>query len=137
MLGELPREKGFSVSLLERLEKHYQEVGGAALHYLVRLVTNHRCHEDILSLAEELFYKPDLKSKVPVDSTHPDAPFPLTFVCSSISPHQPSEDPVNELEARVVIEQMSKYTTGWPQDRWGTKHPSEICIMSPSRRQVS
>ena len=138
VLGEQPRGKGLSVSLLERLEKHYQQVGGAAMDYLVRLVTNYRCHGDILSLAEELFYKSSLKSEVPADSTHPEAPFPLIFVCSSISPPQPGENPVNELEARVVIEQLSKYAPGWPQDRWGENFdPSQICIMSPSRSQVS
>ena len=137
VLGEKPREKGLSVSLLERLEKHYQQVGGNALDYMVQLVTNYRCHKDIMSLSNELFYKSLLKSGVQDDSTHPDAPFPLIFVCSSINPLQPGEDPVNELEAGVVIEQMSKYVRNWPKDRWGTLLPSEICIMSPSRRQVS
>ena len=138
MLGEQPREKGFSVSLLERLEKHYQQVGGAALLYLVRLVTNYRCHGDILSLAEELFYKSALKSEVSVESTHPEAPFPLIFVCSSVDLPRPGEDLVNELEARMVIEQLSKYAPGWPKDRWGAKlDPSQICIMSASRSQVS
>ena len=138
MLGEQPREKGFSVSLLERLEKHYQQVGEDALHYLVRLVTNYRCHKDIMSLAKKLLYKSFLKSEAPANSTHPRALFPLILVCSSISPPQPSENPVNELEARVVIEQLSKYAPGWPQDRGGkTFDPLQFCVMSPSRSQVS
>ena len=137
MLGEQPREKGFSISLLERLEMHYKKCGGNALSYLFKLVTNYRCHEDILSLAEKLFYEPPLKSVVPATSTHPDAPFPLVFICSDLQQPQPSENPINELEARIVIEQLSKFAPGWPQDSWGAKlDPTQICVMSPSRTQV-
>ena len=137
VLGERSREKGFSRSLLERLEILYTTSGKPALSYIVRLVTNYRCHHDILSLAEKLFYKIPLKSVVPANSTHPDAPFPLVFVCSDLQSPQPSESPINEMEARIVIEQLLIFAPGWPQDSWGAKFdPSQICVMSPSRTQV-
>ena len=125
------------MSLLERLEEIYKKAGGKALCYLAKLVTNYRCHGDIVSLAEKLFYEPPLKSVVPQHSTHPDAPFPLVFVCSSLRPPEPSESPINDLEAEIIIDQMSKYVSKWPKDSWGARlDPSQMCIMSPSRTQV-
>jgi serine/threonine protein kinase len=138
VLGEQPRQRGFSRSLLERLEMHYAKSGASAASYIVKLVTNYRCHQDILSLAEKLFYKFPLKSVVPATSTHPEAPFPLVFVCSDLQVPVPSGNPVNEMEARIVIEQVQKFAPGWPQDYWGAKlDPAQICVMSPSRTQVN
>ena len=115
----------------------YTRIGRSAEPYIVRLVTNYRCHRDILDLAEKMFYKCPLKTVVPAESTHPDAPFPLVFVCSDLTKPQPSENPTNENEARIVIEQLQKFAPGWPQDYWGAKvDPSQICVMSPSRSQV-
>lgn len=137
VLGEQSREKGFSRSLLERLEECYTRSGKSALSYTAKLVTNYRCHPDILSLAEKLFYSDSLKSVVPAKSTHPDAPFPLVFVCSDLKTPKPSENPVNESEAAIIIEQLQRFAPGWPQDRWGAKlDPKQICLMSPSRTQV-
>ena len=74
---------------------------------------------------------------MPPDSTHPDAQFPLVFVCSSVTPPEPSDSPINETEANATIEQLKKYIPGWPQDRWGCRvDPQQICLMSPSRTQV-
>ena len=138
VLGEQARKEGFSVSLLERLEKDYHNCGGNAASYIARLQTNYRCHPDILNLAEKLFYKSPLKSVVPPNSTHPEAPFPLVFVCLDVSQPKPCDNPINEIEAKVIIEQLKKYVPGWPQDSWGTKPDSrQICLMSPSRMQVS
>ena len=115
----------------------YAQSGASAASYIVKLVTNYRCHQEILSLAEKMFYKMSLKSVVPALSTHPEAPFPLVFVCSDLQDPLPSENPVNEKEARIVIEQVQKFAPGWPQDYWGAKlDPSQICVMSPSRTQV-
>ena len=137
VLGEIPREGGFAISLLERLEIHYNKMGENAAPYIVRLETNYRCHRDLLSLAEKLFYKSTLKSVVPPESTHPSAPFPLVFVCSALTPPKPSDNPINGPEARIIIEQLHKFAQGWPKDYWGMKvDPSQICVMSPSRTQV-
>ena len=72
------------------------------------------------------------------NSTHPEAKFPLVFVCSELtSPSLPTESQVNEPEGKVIIEQLEKYCSGWPKDSWGAKlDPSQICVMSPSRTQV-
>ena len=138
MLGDQPRKEGFSISLLERLENEYNNFGISADSYIARLETNFRCHPDILYLAEKPFYNCSLKSVVPPESTHPDAPFPLVFICSDITDPRPSDNPINELEAKIVVEQLKKFGSGWPQDYWGAKlDPSQICLMSPSRTQVS
>ena len=115
----------------------YTQSGASAASYIIKLVTNYRCHQDILSLAEKLSYHIQLKSVVSAISTHPEATFPLVFVCSVLKNPLPSENPVNEMEARIVIEQVQKFAPGWPQDFWGAKlDPSQICLMSPSRTQV-
>ncbi|CAI8022524.1 Probable RNA helicase SDE3, partial [Geodia barretti] len=134
VLGDQPRKEGFSISLLERLENEYNNFGISADSYIARLETNFRCHPDILHLAGKLFYNCSLKSDVKPESTHPDAPFPLVFICSDIIHPHPSENPINELEAKIVVEQLKKFGSGWPQDCWGAKlDPSQICLMSPSR----
>ena len=138
VLGEQPRGKGLAVSLLERLEKYYQQIGGVATQYISTLVTNYRCHRDILNIVQNLFYASNLKCAAPDDSTHPLSSFSLHFVCSSITPPpHSSENPVNNLEADVVVDQLLRFTPGWPQDRWGKFDPLDICLISPSRSQVS
>ena len=70
-------------------------------------------------------------------SAHPDAPFPLLFVCSSIDDTVRSiESNANESEARIVLEQVTKYADNWPVHGWGKKDLSQTCFISPSRSQV-
>ena len=42
----------------------------------------------------------------------------------------------DESEARVLLQQVSRFVTNWPRN-WGKQDLSKICIMTPSPNQVS
>ena len=139
VLGNEAQEHGLAESLLQRLHKRYREMprGVAEQHYAT-LVTNFRCHKDILNLSGKLFYNSPLECKVPSDSTHPDAPFPLLFVCSSIDTEvKCMKDAQNEEEAIIALREAARLANHWPTDRWGPKDLNQTCFMSPTRSQVS
>ena len=137
VLGEEARENGLAVSLLERLHKYYGGLGGAAKCYCATLVTNYRCHSAILSLAERLFYKMSLRCGVAHSQTHPDAPFPLLFVCSSIvDTVQSVKCNTNMNEAKIVLKEVAKYAEKWPVHGWGPKDLTQTSFISPTRSQV-
>ena len=138
VLGDEAQENGLAVSLLERLQKRYEMMGEVAKPYCATLVTNYRCHEKIVELAEKLFYKTPLKCNVSSNSTHPDAPFPLRFICSSV------DDKMKHVrnakygkEAEFALWEAANLAKKWPVDGWGPKNLSEICFMSSARSQVS
>ena len=130
--------EGLSVSLLERLEKQYQHIGGAALQYHVHLTTNVRCHSEIVRLSSEICYGSSLKPIARPHCTHPEASFPINFVCSSLD-RSPiiRETPTDEAEAKIFIELLSKYAPGWPENGWGRLDPAQICISSSDISLVS
>ncbi len=141
VLGEEAQENGLAVSLLERLQNHYQKLGEAAQQHCVTLVTNYRCHSGILKLAEELFYETPLHcwdQREADGSAHPKAPFPLQFVCSSINDTTQSvSEATNEGEARIALQQAHNFAVSWPVEGWGPKDLAQICFISPTRSQVS
>ena len=140
VLGKEARENGLAVSLLERLQNHYQRLGGVAQQYCVTLVTNFRCHSGILRLSAQLFYKSPLQcwNQLKADaSAHPDSPFPLQFVCSSVSETTQIVSATNEDEARIVLELACKYAANWPVEGWGPKDLTQTCFITPTRSQVS
>ena len=137
VLGDEAQRYGLGISLLERLHNHYRALGAVTNQYIAHLVTNYRCHSSILSLSERLFYRAPLKCEVPPKSTHPDAPFPLVFVCSSIDGSiQLVNESFNEDEALIALKEVAKYANRWPDDRWGSKDFSQTCFISPTRSQV-
>ncbi len=140
VLGKEAQENGLAVSLLERLQNRYEQLGKAA-QYCVTLVTNYRSHSGLLNLAAELFYETPLRcwDQQKADaSAHPDAPFPLQFVCSSIDDTTRSiSESTNEDEARIVLKQMRRCAANWPVEGWGQNDLSQLCFISPTRRQVS
>ena len=97
VLGDETRQSGFKLSLLERLQVQYKKIGETAEKYLVTLSCNHRCHKDILAIPHQLFYT-GLQCKAYKAETHPQAPYPLLFVCSNLSPDSCSP----EVEAQVA-----------------------------------
>ena len=142
MHGEYPQKFGLAASLLERLHAHYTvELTDAARAHHAMLVTNHRCHEEIVKLSGLLFYDAELSSTVPPNSTHPDAPYPLMFVCSNLDDtYQAVEVKPEEVkkEVRIALEQAKKFALlHWPTDGWGKKDFSQLCFASPTRVQVS
>lgn len=136
VLGKQAQEHGLSVSLMERLHHLYMEkIKGEALQYHRELTTSHRCAREILKLSEKLFYRTPLKPSL---LSHPDAPFPLHFVCSDIENKlKPLETGTSyQNEAAVVVEQVRKWSASWSKNVWGKKDFTEIAVASPTRAQV-
>lgn len=137
VLGDEAQENGLAVSLLERLHRLYGKLGEAAADHCATLVTNYRCHGDILRLAEKLFYDLPLQCKVPPSMAHPAAQYPLQFCCSSIDDEiQIIDSTINECEATVILDLIAEFAKQWPNASWGPLDSSQMCIMSPSRSQV-
>ena len=132
MLGEEARENGLKYSLLERLQMLYEKCGGQALDYVVSLNTNYRCHKDIVEIPNQLFYENMIKRPLNAHHDHhPDATFPLLFICSSIS--STTDD---ELEAQLILQQVEKFAVhSWPSN-WGKRDLTKICLVTASRPQV-
>ena len=137
VLGDEAQENGLAVSLLERLHTLYGKLGEVAGDHCATLVTNYRCHHGILKLAEKLFYDLALKCKVSDGTTHPAAPYPLQFYCSSIDDKVQSIDSsMNEQEAEITLKLVAEFAKKWPIASWGQLDISQMCFMSPTRSQV-
>ena len=139
VLGSKARDNGLGKSLLERLLLHYQGMEDVASNHHVTLVTNYRCHPDILELSGNLFYETPLK--LPQDKApprlHPDYPTSFLFVCSSFSEKvEETNRNTNEEEAIVILEKLKELSENWPYQEWGDRDLFNGCIMSPNRSQV-
>ncbi len=128
MLGEEARENGLAISLLERLQQLYKDIGEAANDYHATLVTNYRCHPKILTITEVHY-------ELPLKSYHSDESFPLLFVCSSIEAEQngDADSGRNELEVRITLEEINRLSKQWPTG-WDV---TKVGFLSPKRSQVS
>ena len=132
VLGEETRENGLKYSLLERLQGLYTMHGGLALEHMISLNTNYRCHKDLVEIPNKLFYDGKIKSHPKDAQPHPLAPFPLIFVCSSLTTNVKAE-----LEAQLLLEQIEKFVlSNWP-DCWNKKNRKDICLTTASQYQVS
>lgn len=139
VLGDDARENGLKTSLLERLQNHYRKLGGVALNNCAELLSNYRCCKELLALPSRLFYDSLLECHVPDVALHPDAPYPLLFICSSLDNDLCYvKESVNENEASVLLKQVKKFTISknWPQ-QWGKRDLSRVCIVTQTRGQVS
>ena len=134
MLGDEAQKNGLAVSLLERLHGLYEKLREAARNHCVTLVTNYRCHPGILELAEKLFYKLPLNCNIRNSSSHPDAPYPLLFFCSSID--DKVQTTMNRQEAEITLKLIAQFAKRWPSECWGRMDLSQMCFMSPTRSQV-
>ena len=119
VLSTIARENGLGTSILERLYRHYQKLkGNKKCHSNIStLLTNYRCHPSILMLASSLQYECTLLSRSN-SLTHPKAPYPIVFACSSLEMdrfvnHPPLE---NEREADLLIAKMLEFIKEWPND---------------------
>ena len=139
VLGSKARDNGLDKSLLERLLFHYQGIEDVASNHYITLVTNYRCHPDILELSGDLFYETPLilpQDKAP-PKLHPNYPTSFVFVCSSCSEKvEETNRNTNEEEAVVILEKLKELSEHWPYKEWGDRDLSNGCIMSPSRSQV-
>ena len=72
------------------------------------LLTNYRCHDSILRLPSNLFFKSTLQVRTN-SKLHPKTASALEFVCTSIdSTITTSSQDYSEEEARTTLEQVSK-----------------------------
>ena len=139
MLGDEAQRNGLSISLLERLHQLYREKGldEVAMYHCTTLLTNYRCHHDIVKLPSSLFYNNTIVSQARDNALHPNTHFPLLFFCSSVTEdEQSSERDKYPEEAEMLLQLVKKYTTVWPQNAWGPEYLNEVCIITPSRSQA-
>jgi ATP-dependent exoDNAse (exonuclease V) beta subunit len=129
-LGEEARENGLKYSLLERLQDIYEKCGDNALKHMVSLNTNYRCHEEIVTIPNKLFYESMIKICPQNAITHPETEYPLVFVCSSL---MPGVD--RNLEAEVILSEARKFVTNWPEN-WAEQDLSKIALVTASQTQV-
>ena len=139
VLGSKARDNSLDKSLLERLLLHYQGMEGVTSNHHVTLVTNYRCHPDILNLSGNLFYETPLK--LPQDKAppklQPDYPTSFLFVCSSYGEKvEETNRNTNEEEAVVILDKLKELSENWPYKERGDRDRFNACIMSPSRSQV-
>ena len=136
VLGVEALANGLGTSLLTRLLELYKGIGPQATSRCSVLSTNYRCHSEIANLSSRLFYNSGVRLRVSESPTHPLAPHPLVFVCSSLdcTPRCITED-TNEKEASVLLEQLVRFAEAWP-DEWGQRDMATISIVVSSRRQV-
>ena len=132
VLGEELQRHGLGTSLLERLLELYHKADGGAMDYVAKLCTNHRCHRDILDLPSKLFYNSSL---VPMSGVqlHPLTPYPLLFICSSLSDPKESPSDICRKEAAIILQQLKLFATSGDTRRF----LEGSCVMALSRRQVS
>ncbi len=105
--------------------------GGFALEHMVSLNINYRCHKDLVEIPNALFYGSMIQSTPKDARSHPQAKFPLLFVCSSLT-----DEVNNEVEARLLLEQIQKFAvSGWPLC-WGERKLKDIGVVTPSQTQV-
>lgn len=136
MLGEEASNNGLALSLLERLCTKYSDWG--LNPPLVTMVTNFRCHPDILSLVGNLFYTNTTPLKLPDDYQslpyHRDLPC-FVFICSDIDDKvEGVQQTTNPLEATIILDQLMMITD-YPKE-YGEYNLFKVFIISQSLRQV-
>ncbi|PWA73276.1 RNA helicase SDE3 [Artemisia annua] len=129
---------GLGVSYMERLcESKFYKDGNQ--NYVTKLVRNYRCHEHILSLPSELFYKGDLVSCKEDDTLYPltwkdylpNPEFPVLFIGVQGVDEREGNNPswFNRIEASEVVEVVINLREK------GIKS-EDIGVITPYRQQV-
>ena len=133
MLSQLAQEKELGNSLLERLFKHYKSSrqNSVIQTHTASLLTNYRCHPSILTFTSSLFYEHTLLSRSE-SQTHPLAPYPLVFTCSSIDKTLTGLPAEDQREAEVLVEKMHSFVSNWPRN---TNKPT-VGLLASTRKQV-
>ncbi len=136
VLGKESRENGLKHSILERLQSIYTKIGHVASPYSLTLAVNHRCNNQILEIPRKLFYT-NIIANPAIVLPHPQARYPLIFVCSSISEQQ--NPGLQKIEAEILLNEASKYVSHkcWPRNQWGPYRKDKIAILTTTRTQVN
>lgn len=111
------------------------ELGEPAKKHIASLLTNYRSQSGILMLPSSLFYGSTLQCRTK-DQPHPLAAYPLHFICTSLNNIKSCSHSKDYSEAVTLLTQVKKFVDKWPEQRWGKKDLSKICVMSPSADQV-
>ena len=135
VLSELAQKYELGNSLLERLFTHYKAArprSHVIQNHTASLLTNYRCHSSILTLTSSLFYEHTLLSRSESE-THPLAPYPLVFTCSSIDKRGLEDLPAeNHDEAKMLVEEMHTFAMKWPRS-----NPKPVIgLLASTRKQV-
>ena len=131
VLGNEARANGLDVSMLQRINRFYNRKVLVSNTPSVTLLKNYRCHSEILELSSALFYNSQL-SCARASESHPLAPYPLLFVCSSFDDTvQSCGESSDANEASIVLQQATKFLHKWPE-QWKENY----CIMTSTKRQV-
>ena len=133
VLSQLAQEKELSGSLLERLFKCYKAIQDKSTleTHTASLLTNYRCHPSILTFTSSLFYEHTLLSRSQ-SQTHPLAPYPLVFACSSIDKTFKVLQAEDKYEAEVLVEKMHRFVMNWPR----CKPKPTVGLLASTRKQV-
>lgn len=82
-------------------------------------------------LASSLFYECTLLSQT-IRETHPKAPYPLVFSCTSLKQDKYCNcHPENEEEAILIISQLVEFIKMWP-----TPLKEQIGVLASTKQQV-
>ena len=140
VLGDMARENGLNLSLLERLHQIYRDekLAESSMKHTASLLTNYRCHHALLSLPSYLFYDSALITAAKsATCLHPKTRFPLHFICSSLADDiWEIRDSKNDLEASLLLKEALKYINEWPTLEWEDKNLQKVCIMAATANQV-
>ena len=136
MLGEEACNNDLGISLLERLEGRYNEIGDLTKGYVNVLTENYRNTEVIANFLGDLFYSTRIAPKSKV-RPHPNRKFPFVFYCCDVeSVERVPLEPTLEVEANAVIDQVQKCLRSWPKC-WGKRNTEDVCVIAPTRSQVT
>ena len=134
VLSNLAQKHEMGSSLIERLFNYYKTMPKRCVDdHSASLLTNYRCHSSILTLTSSLFYEHTLLSRSE-SQTHPLAPYPLVFTCSSIEKKNLKNLPAEDRnEAKVLVEELITFVKEWPKS---TSRP-RIGLLASTRKQVT
>lgn len=135
VLGDLPQRNGLNVSLLERLQKHYESCNGG--QNIASLSTNYRCHPEILNLVGKLFYNSGIRWNDDEDppAVHRNFSYPLLFVCSSVDEDVSLSSDCDKNEADIIVHKATEVAMGCPSS-WTKPPMSQFFVTSPCEEQV-
>ena len=133
VLSEEAQKQDLGFPLLERLFNLYKskESGLCLKNHTASLLTNYRCHSSILTFTSSLFYQHTLLSRSSSE-THPLAPYPLVFTCTSTDKNTKNLPAEERHEARVLVDKVEQFVSHWPQS---TTKPT-VGVLASSRKQV-
>ena len=89
----------------------------------------------ILRLPSILLYECLLLPRAADSVPHPEAPYPVLFICSSMDKSQTNMSTSDIDEANLVVEKANQYLSQWP-DCWGKFYADQVCILARTHQQV-